>query len=260
MFDDRKPYTRLEGSRLRLLVVVQPLLGGASVGRPTGTGRRVILERTLPAVWTLHGSDVPALAGVTSRSRETVLEDVEYLCAAIVHENAKGRALYALRTFAQMDEALGFLIGQVPTLVEGYDPTRGTQVHDPHTKGFRAWLYLELKRDMIDECRSRYGRDGQKHDLWDQRPLQREEENERAAQLDHIDPNEDGIRSFADRLVASVEGIARDDPDDWFNGREWSRLRRDRAADWEESAVGFSPPARSPRGDRAADRREEQAA
>jgi len=212
----------------------------------------VILERTLPAVWTLHGSDVPALAGVTSRSRETVLEDVEYLCAAIVHENAKGRALYALRTFAQMDEALAFLLGQVGTLLDRYDPTRGTQIHDPHTKGFRAWLYLELKRDLIDDCRSRYGRDGQKHDLIDMRPYQRAEEAERAAQLDQPDPNEDGVRSFEGRFIDSFGGLAQDDPDTWFDGRGWATERRDRKTARQKQAVGLGAPERAAGGDRVA--------
>lgn len=211
------------------------------------------LERTLPAVWALHGADVPALQAVVNRRAETVVEDVEYLCAAIVRDVTRTQATYTPRTYTQMDDLLAWLIGQVPMLMTKYDPSKGRRLHDPWSDGFRAWLYVELKRDMIDECRSRFGRDGHKHDLLDLRPFEREEENERARQLDHVDPNEDGIRSFADRLVTTLEGVARDDPDDWFDGREWLDFRRDRKTHRQKQAVGLGTPRPAAAGDRGAD-------
>jgi len=67
------------------------------------------------------------------------------------------------------------------------------------------------------------------------------------------DPNEDGIRSFADRLVTALEGVARDDPDDWFYGREWLDFRRDRKAHRQKQAVGLGSPRPAAAGDRGAD-------
>lgn len=212
----------------------------------------MILERTLPSIWRLTGADVPALAPVTSRARFVVVEDVEYLCSAIVLDLCHSRASYAPKTFTQMDDARAFLLGQVQLLAARYDPTRGTAVHDPFTKGFRAWLYVELKRDLIDECRSRFGRQGQKHDLIDMRPYQLEEDAAYAAQLDEADPNEDGVRSFADRLVAAIEGVAKDDPDDWFVGRGWFEHRRHRKDARQVEAVGLGSPAPAEDRDRAA--------
>lgn len=203
----------------------------------------MILDRTLPAVWQLRGADVPALAPIVSRGQVVVVDDVEYLCSAIVRELCHSRASYAPQTFTQMDDARGFLLGQITLLADKYDPTKGTAIHDPFTKGFRAWLYVELKRDLIDECRSRFGRQGQKHDLIDMRPYERDEEAAYAAQLDEADPNEDGVHSFADRLVAAIEGVAKDDPDDWLDGRGWFEHRRYRAAARKVEAVGLGAPA-----------------
>lgn len=231
------------------------------VGGPVpADGPHVKLERTLPAVWQLRGGDVPALATVTSRARTVVVDDVEYLCSAIVREVGRSRAPYAPRSFAQMDDLVAFLLGQVEPVAGKYDPTKGTQVHDPFTHGFKAWFYVELKRDAIDECRSRFGRDGHKHDLIDLRPYQRAEEAERAAEIDQPDPLEDGIRSFSDRLVDSFDGVADDDPDDWFDGREWAHLRRDRKAAWQKQAVGVVANQRVEGRDPTADEREERAA
>lgn len=210
------------------------------------------LERTLPAVWQLHGADVPALAKIANRRCEVVVEDVEYLCAAIVRDVCRMPVSYTPRTYTQMDDLLAWLIGQVPLLVTKYDPSKGRKLHDPHAGGFRGWLYVELKRDMIDECRHRFGRDGHKHDLLDLRPFEREEENERARQLDHVDPNEDGIRSFADRLVSAIEGITYDDPDHWFDGRGWGYLRRDRTTYRKKQALGVSKARAAERRNRAA--------
>lgn len=220
----------------------------------------MILSRTLGTVWQLRGADIPALAPVTSRGRVIVVDDVEYLCSAVVLEISKSSALYAPKTHSQMDDLAAFLLGQVTMLAGRYDPTRGTAIHDPFTNGFRAWLYIELKRDLIDECRSRFGRNGQKHDLIDMRPYQREEENERAAQLDQPDPNEDGVRSFSDRFVDSFGGVAQDDPDTWFHGRGWAVERRDRAAARKAAAVGLGAPAAPARRDRSPADREELAA
>ncbi|MFL5911427.1 MAG: hypothetical protein ACJ768_12735 [Gaiellaceae bacterium] len=218
------------------------------------------LERTLPSVWVLHGFDVPALAPVAGRGRTVVVADVEYLCAAVVREVAASGQPYAPRSFAQMDEELAFLLGQVDMLVSRYDPSRGRAVYDPWRDGFRAWLYLELKRDEIDNCRSRFGRDGAKHDLIDLRPYQRAEEAERAAEIDQPDPLEDGIRSFADRFHDALEGGPVDDPDAWFVGRGWDDLRRDRKAARQVEAVGLGAPAPSARRNRAAVERGELAA
>lgn len=123
------------------------------------------LERTLTVVWQLRGSDVPGLAAVKSRARESVVDDVEHLCAAIVVDVSRmDRALHpwvATET-ADLYEAVGFLLGRTVEVLDRYDPTRGRAKHDPWTAGFRAWLHDELRNDLIDHWRSWNGRHGHK--------------------------------------------------------------------------------------------------
>jgi hypothetical protein len=122
----------------------------------------VRLDRTLPAVWVLHGADVPALAAVVSRSRVVVCDDVELLCASIVVEQSRLDESYVPTETSDLYEALGFLLGRVVEVLPRYDPTKGRRIHDPWTAGFRAWLHNELAFDLIDHWRSWFGRFGQK--------------------------------------------------------------------------------------------------
>lgn len=122
----------------------------------------MILDRTLPAVWVLHGSDVPALAHVLARAGVVVVDDVEVLCASIVVEGSRSDAPYVPSERADLYEALGFLLGRTVEVLPRYDPDRGRRVYDPWTQGFRAWLHDELAMDLIDQWRSWFGRSGHK--------------------------------------------------------------------------------------------------
>ena len=121
-----------------------------------------MLEPTLPQTWRLYGADVPALAPVRSRAHVVVVDDVETLCASIVVDVSRSGAPYAASELCDLYEAVGFLLGRVIEVLPRYDPTRGRQVHDPWTNGFKAWLHSELVRDLHDQWRSWYGRHGHK--------------------------------------------------------------------------------------------------
>lgn len=216
----------------------------------------MILERTLPRTWTLTGGDVPALAGV-GKDRAILVADVEQLCASIVIEqDRKGNDRLEL---VDLYESLGFLIGQTFLLLATYDPTRGRQVHDPYTEGFKAWLHLELTRDLIDRWRSVYGRTGHKR-VFDARPYQRLEEDRLGTQLDHLDPVEDAGEARERGLDGAVAGVTHDSPDDRFDGFGWALERRDREEARKVEAVGLGSTQPLARRARAANQREELAA
>jgi hypothetical protein len=197
----------------------------------------VILERTLPQVWTLHGSDVPALAG-HGRDRAVVVADVENLCAAVVRTTTRTKRAYVSFELADMGEAVAFLLGRVFEVLSGYDPSRGRPLHDPYSEGFRAWLHLELSRDLVDYWRSVNGRDGHKK-VFDPRPFIRDEEASIGAQLDKLDPVEDAGTARERGLAGAVVGVTRDSPDDRFDGFGWALERRDREEARQVEAVGL---------------------
>lgn len=98
----------------------------------------------LRTVWTLE------LAGER-------VENVEGLCRGVLNRVAAGISPPLER--CDYDEWLGWLLGQVVVLTHPdspnpYDATKGGPL--------RAWLYTELVRDLIDELRRRWGRQGQK--------------------------------------------------------------------------------------------------
>lgn len=169
--------------------------------------------RALTQRWEIFEAGSPLTA---LRPDETVT-DVEGLIHGVIDRVATSNGL----GHADLDELFGHLCERVLVLTPAYDRSRAVRAG---RLVFRAWLFLELRRDAIDFLRSWFGRQGQKRVA--DTTVSRFDDDER-----------DDPRSG--RLAGAASQSEGDRAEDWADALGWLYARGDRATVREERRLGL---------------------